>query len=217
MRAGGAVDERGGAGLLSPAPWAGIFSNMLWKENQGVRWRESPSANATVKILLTLLILLLPVAGYGEDFTLAIAVPMKDGARTVYLSSGSNRISFHVVLTNTSEKEQRIWEAWNSWGYNNLSLEWTGTDGKAVKVERGPQEWDKNFPSFLTLKPGEPHIFDVWFPDNWRNIPSAVKDGEEVTLRAVFAIAADKDSAKAGVWSGTVRSPEVALRLRRLQ
>lgn len=162
-----------------------------------------------MKILLTLLILLLPGAADGEDFTLTIAVPMKNEARVVYLNSGSNRIGFHVVLTNRSGKERRIWESWNSWGYFNLSFEWTGPDGKTVKVERGNRGWDKNFPSFLTLTPGEQHVFDVWFPGDWKNIPSAIKDGEEVTLRAVYATAADKDSAKAGVWSGTVRSPEV--------
>ncbi len=170
-----------------------------------------------MRILLILLALLLPVMGYAEDFSLAIAVPMQDEARVVYLSSGSNKIGFHVVLTNTSGKDLRIWESWNSWGYGNLSFEWTGKDGKAVKVARGPRVWDKNYASYLTLTPGEQHVFDVWFPDDWKNIPSTFNFQEEATLRAIYEVAPEASSAKLGVWSGTVRSPEVKVRLQGLQ
>lgn len=166
-----------------------------------------------MKLLLTLLAVLLPMVGYGEDFTLAIVVPMRNEGRTIRFDTTKHEPFFHVVLTNTSGKEQRIWESWNSWGYYNLSFELTGADGKMVKVERGPRGWTRNFRSYLTMKPGEANVFDVRFPDDWSNLPNVAKKEVLVEQRAVFSIPADKNSEMLGVWSGTVKSPEVSVTL----
>ncbi len=163
----------------------------------------------TIRLILTLMVLLAPVAGYAEDFTLAMAVPLKDDIRTIRFETKEHVPSFHVVLTNTAGKDLRIWQSGNSWGYGNLSFEWMGKDGKTLRLERGLRVWYWNFASYLTLTPGEQHVFDVWFPDDWKNVPSSVREGDEVTLRAVFSIPPDKNPEKLGVWSGTVRSPEV--------
>ncbi len=160
-----------------------------------------------------LLVLLAPVAGYGEDFTLAIVVPLKGEIRYINFDSADHEPTFHVVLTNTSGKDLRIWESWNSWGYFNLSFELTREDGKMVVVERGPHMWTMNGTTYWMMKPGDLHIFDVWFPDDWSDLPNAAKKAEAVKLRAVFSSPASKDSEKLGVWSGTVKSPEVAVTL----
>jgi hypothetical protein len=48
---------------------------------------------------------------------------------------------FCVVLTNVTDHDLTVWKEWCSWGYFNLTFEFTGKDGKVVQVKKMGQEW----------------------------------------------------------------------------
>jgi len=74
-----------------------------------------------------------------------------------------------------------------------------------------------NAPSYITLKPGEMHVFEVELLDNWTNVPVVSKQGEEFTIRAIFRIPADKNSNELGVWTGEVESRPLDVKLQNLK
>ena len=122
---------------------------------------------------------------------------------------------FHVVLTNISKRPVRLWREWCSWGYFNLSLESRDREGKTLSVSKRERDWDRNYPDWMELLPGDSTVFNVGLePKVWMNSPIAVPAAGKthkavIRLRAVYNVRDDEDARREGVWVGRVSSPEI--------
>lgn len=136
---------------------------------------------------------------------LKIAIPVHHQHRS--LNTGDH---FHVLVKNVSDAPLRLWTDKYSWGYSNLSFEQVAADGTVTKITKKPRGWDKNFPDWLELQPGDTYVLNVNFAaaDIWENAPTAAagKKPTLVKLRAVFEISPDEESTKNAVWTGKLQS-----------
>jgi hypothetical protein len=136
---------------------------------------------------------------------LKIAVPVHHGHRS--LNEGDH---FHVLVKNVSEQPLKLWTDRYSWGYGNLSFELIGDDGKATTIRKKPRGWDKNYPDWLELQPGETYVLNVNFAaaDIWENGPKTLagKQPTPIKLRALYQISPDAESTRLGIWTGKVQS-----------
>ena len=139
----------------------------------------------------------------------SIAIPIHHGHRS--LNDGDH---FHVLVTNVSNKPIRLWTDRFSWGYDNLSFELIGADGKVTRIAKKPRAWWKNYPDWLELEAGGSYVLNMdWSSEKgrgiWDNVPTA--GGKErpplVKLRAVYEVLPDDESRKLGVWTGKTSSP----------
>jgi hypothetical protein len=80
--------------------------------------------------------------------------------------AGDSRCTYDVVLTNTSRHRLSIWDEACSWGYYNLSFEFSRADGRVVRVEKTPIDFTMNEMSGHVLDPGKQFIFQSAFR-NW--------------------------------------------------
>jgi hypothetical protein len=100
-------------------------------------------------------------------------------------------IPFHfpVIVTNISDKTQRIAQEWCSEGYDALSFEYTDESGKMRKAEKLGREWQKNFYAWWALQPAESVVINVFYTDatTWTGFPRPpAHKSQTVTMRAVF-------------------------------
>jgi hypothetical protein len=124
---------------------------------------------------------------------------------------------FHVVLINRSPRSIRLWQEWCSWGYFALSFEARVEGGPVLKVTKKMRPWDKNFPAWFELSPGEAFLFEVGLePSIWKDTPLPPPGQMRIVhLRAVFENRDDADARKHGVWTGRVVSPEAEYIIKR--
>jgi len=118
---------------------------------------------------------------------------------------------FPVILTNNSDKPQRIITDWNSWGEQTLSFELTDKAGKTSVAHRVAVDYTKNTPHWWILQPRESMVLDVYFADpyRWTGFPDPAHygDSETVTLRAVFEYHLAQEKLRTnGEWTGRVTS-----------
>jgi hypothetical protein len=157
----------------------------------------------------------------AKELSVSIAVPARDSKRSIDLRERDSH--FHVVVTNLSKHDLRLWETWNSWGYFNLSFDILDDKGNvAYSIVKRPRAWTRNAATWVTVKPGEHFLLKVDFdPDIWiwgtdvgDNTPVYLpflavvgrKPEFNVRLRAVFRILPDWETIEHNVWTGTVRS-----------
>jgi hypothetical protein len=137
-----------------------------------------------------------------------------------------------VVLQNTSSQPINVFQDWNSWGFNNLSLEITKLDGKVLSpplvVKRGMGAWTMNFAEAQIIRPGEAIVREVhlynpslkvikgdyhlpsgYYPEQlYGNFPFAKNSPRQMTMRAVFQNSStDHQQYAAPTWTGKVTSP----------
>jgi hypothetical protein len=99
-----------------------------------------------------------------------------------------------------------VWREWCSWGYFNLSFTAITADGKEHTVVKDKRGWDKNYPDFEEFLPGETVVRDVYFgADEWKSFSHGASHA--LKLQAFYKISEDEDTAKHGVWSGSLESP----------
>ena len=99
-----------------------------------------------------------------EPVSVAISVPASSATNgNRMIRAGAADAHFHVVVTNVSEKPQRIWRDDCSWGYAALSFEFTDDTGKTWTAEKKPRGWLANEPFYWILKAHENLVFDVNF------------------------------------------------------
>ena len=151
----------------------------------------------------------------SEPLKITIAVPSRDAKNgTEYQNHRINLhrkgTHFHVVITNVSDKPQRIWETWNSWGWYNLTFNMLDNRGNTLyTLKKKPRGWSKNFPSFIRLNPGECFIIDVYLKRSDWELPFLGKKREgdfEINLKAVYEIPQDDETKKNGIWTGKIES-----------
>jgi hypothetical protein len=120
-----------------------------------------------------------------------------------------------VVLTNVSKETQPIFEGWNSWGYQAISLEITMPDGKKAILSVSDQDFTRNFPSTFHILPGEHQVFPIRLDKSWEMNPSITFALETaITLKAIYEITESPESKKQHVWTGRVESKPCQLTLR---
>ncbi len=64
-----------------------------------------------------------------------------------------------VVLKNNTDSIACFYEDWNLWGYDNLNFEIKIADKVYHYFNWAKNSWDKNFPSYKVLNPGDSLIF----------------------------------------------------------
>ena len=97
---------------------------------------------------------------------------------------------FFVVLTNTSDHNLLVWNEECSWGYFNLSFEFTDKDGKVVQVGKTPTGFTVNFPNGYVVLPGRHFVLAVAFR-NWdrkdiRDWSNTEKLDGTMTMKAIY-------------------------------
>ena len=117
----------------------------------------------------------------------------------------------HVIIENISDKPQRHFEEWNSWGYGNLTLEWTDANGKTGNVAKVPGSWDKNGPSTVVLKPGEALVREISFDSKLWHGWAAIASGTKLRLKVTYRSAGRPDS---DGWTGEVDAQEKTVTFR---
>lgn len=137
----------------------------------------------------------------------SIAIPIHHGHRSL-----NSRASFSVVITNTSPEPIRLWAEPYSWGYYNLRFEVIAADNSVTVVKKKPRGWNKNFPDWFELTPGEYYVRNVslYSSNEWENVPASPRPGRgprKIRMRAVYEIKPDAQSGKHGVWTGKITSP----------
>lgn len=143
-------------------------------------------------------------ASTDNTLEVSIAIPFSsNGERVLYQS----HLRFPVVVTNRSDKPQRIFETWNSWGYYSLSFEVTDAEGKTWQIKEGPQVWTVNGPAYWILPPHEHLVLEVNFDDNgWAPLSQPMLRSGVYSIRAVFETSPTEESKKLSVWTGRVVS-----------
>jgi hypothetical protein len=130
------------------------------------------------------------------------------GTRSITLIDPSQH--FAIVLTNIGSHPIRLWRNWCSWGYFNLSFKVQDQEGRTFVVKRKQRPWNKNYPDWMIIPPGDHMVIKVAFGSSkWQNSPLP-KPGLQrvVKLQAVYESAESKEAKKHGVWCGKVSSPE---------
>lgn len=162
-------------------------------------------------LFLTIILAVMPFVANAtaEDSPIAvsIAVPLSENGERI-IKYPERIPHFHVIVSNVSDKPQRIFQEWNLWGYHGLSFEITDMHGKKWVAKKKPTRFNMNFPEFWTLDPHQSMVMEVFFADldTWEGFPLPESGSQTVTMRAIFAFKPDDESRKLGVWTGSVVS-----------
>ena len=103
--------------------------------------------------------------------------------------TGGIPFHFPVIVTNISDKPQRVAQEGCSWGHDALSFEVTDESGTKQKAAKVGIDFAKNIDSWWTLQPGESLVINVFYTDTatWTGFPRpSAHKSQTVTMRAVF-------------------------------
>jgi len=151
----------------------------------------------------------------AAPFTLTV-VPSRSSpqARSIFIADDKPD-EFYVVLTNTSTDAQPVFEYWNSWGYQNVSFEFTMPDGRKRVVSKIPQYFTRNFPSTFLIPADEQRVYAIRLDKQWETPPGLAADAElRITLKAIYQVTATAESRQHKVWTGRIESKPYDLTLR---
>lgn len=152
--------------------------------------------------------------------------------------AGKQRISiwhpFYVVLTNITDHNLMVWDERCSWGYFNLSFEFTDKVGKSTKVEKLPIGFTVNFPAGFVVLPGRHYVIPVrlYSQDKsdreWTNVgkldgPMTVKAIYKCTNEAFPGVKPDPKNKEPddwqklidSAWTGRVESEPLQVEIQR--
>jgi hypothetical protein len=169
-----------------------------------------------IRVVICLLLVLFATGksfaeGNGSDPITVRIVPTRwseKGERMILLSPATQ--DFHVVLTNVAKEPVRLWREWCSWGYFTLRFEMTEQNGKKVSITKQPIGWNKNYPDWTVIPPGEHMVFAVKFDaSTWQNVPLLEAENPQIIrLKAIFEIPEEVEAKERKIWTGRVASPE---------
>lgn len=146
----------------------------------------------------------------AQSLSLSLIVPSStpEGQREIYLPKYPR---IHVLLTNNSKDEVRLWKDWNSWGWENLSLVWTIGGGKPQVIKKiRPGYLDGDFPDFWTLPAGESLVMEIdMSTGDWDGFPDLYGEKLPGKMYALYQNKADLLSTEFNIWTGQLRSNEV--------
>ena len=160
-------------------------------------------APAAMAFVLVLCLVMIPSSARSEK---GGGTPKKADVRVLLAvteGAHSTKLPLHVIIDNISDKPQSHFEEWNSWGYGNVTVEWTDAGGKTGTVAKVPGEFTVNYPSTVTLQPGEALVREISFdPQLWQGWPEIPK-GTKLQLKIIYQTAPDP---KVSSWAGKVSS-----------
>lgn len=161
-----------------------------------------------MKIHLTVLMLLTTTLGAPAAPTLRCELR---GSENRPISSSH----LHFLLF-SGQNGLRVFQAWNSWGYDSRSF--TATDlatKKKYRITRQGGAWDKNVPSTHTLNEGEFLLTDIELADgSWASSPKLPMT-RQLHLSVVGEYSQKKDPI-AETWTGHISSPPTEVYLDRV-
>jgi hypothetical protein len=145
-------------------------------------------------------------------------VPNSSFADGQWISMGkASPAPFYVVLTNTTTLPQKVFESWNSWGYQAISFELVTASGQRVVISGKNQDFDKNFPSTFIVPPGEHQVYMVRLnEEDWKVAPElrfANVEPLSVNLTAIYQLAPTPEARRENVWVGRAESKSYHLQL----
>ena len=181
----------------------------------------------------------------AAPFTLAIIPSRSSPeAKAITLQNG-NTVDFCVVLTNTSPSvalrmepkswlqrisplgapsrfrlpqhrdSQPVFEHWNSWGYQNVSFEFTTAVGTKAVFSKRPQIFTMNVPSTFLIPPGGHQVYAIRLNESWESRPMLAADAETaITVKAIYEVTVTPESTRQKVWAGRVESKPYSFILR---
>jgi|GEM_PF-3402758 len=144
-----------------------------------------------------------------QDLELTVIAPINtpEGERVISLDRYRR---FHVLLTNISARSIRLWQSWNSWGYQNMTLITNFGDGWATIRRQKPKHIDGDFPDFWVLEPGEYLVLEVDLSTaEWKGIPDLYDESQNAKMKVMFQSPRDVLSEEFGIWTGNIESEEV--------
>src|SRR5207253_1332755 len=121
----------------------------------------------------------------GESpIAISVAVPARSGERRIEHRDSTTH--FHVIVSNTSDRPERIWREWCSWGYFGLTFEFTDESGKKWIARKKERVWTVNAPDWWTLEAHESLVLDVHLGDleTWEGFPRPEHGSQPVTMQA---------------------------------
>lgn len=160
-------------------------------------------APPAIILLLVVSLLLIPSSARSEKDG---AIAKKADVRVLLaVTEGAHATKFplHVIIENVGDKPQSHFQELNSWGYGNVSVEWTDAGGKAGTIAKVPGIFTVNYPSTVTLQPGEALVREISFdPQLWKGWPE-IPSGTKLQLKVIYQTAPDP---KVSSWTGKVSS-----------
>ncbi len=161
-----------------------------------------------VIILSALILTIIRASAQDSAMSISLSIPAHWEGKRAIENHDQYAPHFHVIVTNVSGKQQRIWQEWCSWGYYGLSFEFMDDKGKKWVAEKGVSAWTKNYPSYWTLDPQESLVLDVYYTDTntWKDFPMPEDESQTVTMKAIFEFKPDDFSKQDGTWIGRVES-----------
>lgn len=125
------------------------------------------------------------------------------------LKLNPSKESLEVKLENIdSENEIRVWESWNSWGWDNFWFE-VYKEGVSFEIIRiNERDWTRNSPSYISIPSKGIHSIAIDFNDGTWIIPKELKENEIENLRikAIFEIQQTPEALEHNVFIGKVES-----------
>jgi len=175
--------------------------------DRGICWRFP----IQMKTILTLLVgIFIACTAFAKSpFTLAV-VPSNSESKTQSITIAKDKPrEFYVILTDASKEARAVFQKWNSWGYQNVCLEFTTEDGKKFIVSMREQDFTRNFPGTFLIQPGEHQVYPIKLDEKWEITPNLTTDGEtKVTLKAIYRVPPTPEATEHKVWVGRVESKE---------
>ena len=152
----------------------------------------------------------------AEPFTLTVVPTRSSSPKLRSITIADDKPGeFYVVLTNGTKDAHPVFEYWNSWGYQNISFEFTMPDGKKLVVSKRPQSFTRNFPSTFLIPPGEHQVYAIRLDKGWETRPKLAADAETpITLKAIYEVTVTPEATEHKVWIGRIESKSYNLTLR---
>ena len=158
-------------------------------------------AQLAAALLLVVFLAVLSGSAASDNGAAVAAVSDVRVALAVVEGHRTTNSPLHVIIENASGEPQSHFEEWNSWGYGNLTVEWTDAAGNTGKVAKVPGVWTVNFPSTVTLQPGDALVREVSFDSKlWQGWPE-VPSGATLTLQVTYHSSGEP---AADGWTGSV-------------
>lgn len=112
---------------------------------------------------------------------------------------------FYVILRNKTEEPKRLFEFWNSWGYQNISFYFYMEDGVHIVTVKD-RDFTRNFPSTNEVPGGETMVFPITFDKWWDELPKIEEGKSKVKMQVVYKCNPSLDAKEAKAWTGIVAS-----------
>ena len=146
-----------------------------------------------------------------ESLEIELVVPITNpqGHREIALDRYPR---FHLVLSNTGNRVQKIWKTWNTWGYFNITMEWKAGNQTHRIYRKPPKAWDGDFPDYWIVRPGEKLVIEIDMSSGeWEGFPDLYGETISASLNATYQNKADELATDFGIWVGKLTTLPISV------